>query len=316
MSQRTILGVVHEMPLFDLPAGACDSHVHVFGPHARFELDPARKYTPGEATVDDLCALHRTLGIKRVVVVQPNPYLFDNRCLMAALDQLGADARGVVAIDADATDDELSFMHAAGVRGVRLNLEARGLRDPDDACRQLRQLAARVAPWGWHVQVFATLPVFASLCDEIAGGGLPPIVVDHFALAPATDGPPIPALETVLARVREGSVWVKLSSPQRISDNPDAAAVTRLARAFIDANPDRMLWGTDWPHPGPWPCVTRDPTVVEPFHGFDDGRALNRLVHWAQTPDTVQRILVDNPARLYDFPTPSAVTRETTAISS
>lgn len=301
MTQRAILGVVHEVPSFAMPAGACDSHVHVFGPHTRFPLHPARKYTPGEATVESLRTLHDALGIERVVLVQPNPYLFDNRCLLDSLAQMGERARAVVAIDDTTPDDTLSQMHACGVRGVRLNLEARGLRDPADARAQLTALTCRIAPLGWHVQVFATLEVFAALCDATATGQWPPLVVDHFALAPAADGVTQPGFATLQKAVRSGRVWVKLSSPQRIADDPDGEAVTALARALIDANPERMLWGTDWPHPGPWSGVVRDPAQVEPFHGFDDGRALNRLARWVRSPQQLQTILVDNPARLYGF---------------
>jgi len=297
-----IRGVTHAVPAFDVPAGACDSHVHVFGPYDRFPLWDGRRYTPGPASVEDLLALQRALRLSRVVVVQASPQGTDNACLVDALQRLsagGSAARGVAVIDDATTDRELEAMHEAGVRGVRVNLESAGTYDPGVARRLLEQAAARAGRLGWHVQTYTTLPVLVSVADTIRA--LPaPLVIDHFGRPTAARGVDQPGFDVLLALVREGSAWVKLSGGYRISEHPDWADAAPFARALAEANPDRILWGTDWPHPGGG-GGTRSPDVLEPFFPIDDGRALNRLAEWIDDPARRRRILVDNPARLYDF---------------
>jgi predicted TIM-barrel fold metal-dependent hydrolase len=297
-----IHGVTHAVPAFDVPAGACDCHVHVFGPYDRFPLWAGRRYTPGPASVEDLLALQRALRLSRVVVVQASPQGTDNACLVDALQRLsagGSEARGVTVIDAATTDRELEAMHHAGVRGVRVNLESAGTHDPGVARRLLEEAAARVGPLGWHVQTYTTLPMLVSVADTIRA--LPaPLVIDHFGRPAAAHGVGQPGFDVLLALVREGSAWVKLSAAYRISEHPDCADAGAFARALVDANPDRMLWGTDWPHPGGG-LSPRTPEVVEPFFPIDDGRALNRLAEWIGDTARLRKILVDNPARLYDF---------------
>jgi predicted TIM-barrel fold metal-dependent hydrolase len=298
-----IHGVTHAAPAFDVPAGACDSHVHVFGPYDRFPLWAGRRYTPGPASVEDLLALQRALGLSRVVVVQASPQGTDNACLVDALQRLsagGSEARGVAVIDDATTDRELEGMHHAGVRGVRVNLESAGTHDPGVARRLLEEAAARVGSLGWHVQTYTTLPVLVSVADTIRA--LPaPLVIDHFGRPVAARGVGQPGFDVLLALVREGNAWVKLSAAYRLSDEPDCADAAPFARALAEANPDRILWGTDWPHPGAGQGGVRTPDVVEPFFPIDDGRALNRLHEWIGDPARLRKILVDNPARLYDF---------------
>lgn len=297
-----IHGVTHAVPAFDVPAGACDSHVHVFGPYDRFPLWAGRRYTPGPASVEDLLALQRALNLSRVVVVQASPQGTDNACLVDALQRLsagGSEARGVAVIDDATTDRELEAMHDAGVRGLRVNLESAGTHDPAVARRQLEAAAARAGRFGWHVQTYTTLPVLVSVADTIRA--LPaPLVIDHFGRPTAASGVGQPGFDVLLALVREGSAWVKLSGAYRISEHPDCADAAPFARALADANPARILWGTDWPHPGGG-GGPRSPDVVEPFVPIDDGRALNRLAEWIGDPAQLRKILVDNPARLYDF---------------
>ena len=260
-----------------LPAQACDCHVHVFGPFDRFPLWSDRAYTPGAASIEDLMALHQGLGIGRVVVVQASPQGSDNRCTVDALQRinaLGHGARGVAVIDEHTSDSELRAMHAAGVRGVRVNLESAGLHDPQVARRLMQTAAERVAPLGWHVQTYTTLDVIASMHDTLM------------------------ALPTPV--VQSGQAWVKLSAAHRISDLTDCEDAHTIAQALITANPDRMLWGTDWPHPGAWPGVPRQREAIEPFHPINDARALQRLSEWT-TASQWTRILMDNPAHLYGF---------------
>jgi len=294
---KTILGVAHTPPSFEVPSGACDCHTHIFGPPEQFSFSPKRLYTPGPASIDDLIALHQALHIERVVVVHPSPYGADNACTVDAVRKLGNRARGVAMIDDTVTDAMLADMHAAGVRGVRVNLESYGESDPAVAGQHLRWAAARVAPLGWHVQTYANLAILAALHDTILQ--LPTaLVVDHFGRPQAALGTGQPGFEQFLALLRSGKVYVKISAPYRISQQPHYPDAAPIARAMIAANPDRVVWGTDWPHPG---AAKRDPAMIEPFRPEDNGEALNRLAEWTRNRTELQKILVDNPARLYQF---------------
>ena len=292
-----ILGVVHTPPAFDLPRNACDCHVHIFGPADQFPFSSKRLYTPGDASIGDLEAMHRALHIERVVIVHPSPYGADNSCTLDAVRKLGNRARGVAVIDDTTSAGMLAEMHAAGIRGVRVNLESYGENDPAVAVRQLQQAAGRVAPLGWHVQIYTNLAILAALHEAILA--LPTtLVVDHFGRPQAARGTAQPGFEPLLALLRRGKVYVKISAPYRISHEPHYPDAAPIARAMIDANPDRIVWGSDWPHPG---AAKRDPAVIEPFRREDDGAALNRLAGWTKNQTELQKILVDNPARLYQF---------------
>jgi predicted TIM-barrel fold metal-dependent hydrolase len=287
-----------------IPRGACDCHAHVFGPYERFPLAPDRPYTPGEASLDDLRAMHAALGVERVVIVAASPYGTDNRALLDALARLGTGSgRGVVVIDPDQTTDaELEAMHAAGVRGVRVNLASVGASDPVAAGETLRAAAARVAPLGWHVDLHAGLDVVAAVHETIATAPAT-TVVDHFGLADPAAGTAQAGFGALRDLAAAGAAYVKLSAPERITGEPDAPAVATLARALLDAAPDRMLWASDWPHTGGGPHGggARDPAEVEPFRAVDDERALARLRAWVRDDDELRRVLVENPARLYGF---------------
>jgi predicted TIM-barrel fold metal-dependent hydrolase len=287
-------------PLPRLPKGACDCHVHVFGDPSVYPYDPARTYTPGPATLDQLLALHARLGIERMVIVHPSPYGADNRCTIDAVRALGAAARGVAVIDENTTDRELEIMHTDGVRGVRVNLETSGHTDPAVAGRLLRRAAERVAPLGWHVQTFTNLPILTALANTIAQ--LPTtLVVDHFGRARAALGPDQPGMNELLGLVKSGKVYVKLSAAYRMSEANDYADAADMASAFLEAGPDRMVWGTDWPHPGAAAGTKPDAQGITAFRQEDDERATARLIEWTKTPELLRAVLVDNPARLYDF---------------
>jgi predicted TIM-barrel fold metal-dependent hydrolase len=250
-----------------------------------------------------LTALLQRLGLKRVVIVQSSPQGADNACMVDAIRALNAggliQARGVAVIDSSTSSDDLRALHQAGVRGVRVNLESAGQHDPEVARMALRQTALRVAPLGWHVQTFTSLQVIASIADTLAE--LPvPLVIDHFGRSTAAKGVQQPGFERLVALVRSGKAWVKLSAPQRISDLDDCQDAQAIARALVDANPARMLWGSDWPHPGEWPGKPRNPNFVEAFHPIDDDRALQRMSEWLSSAEW-SAMLQDNPARLYDF---------------
>jgi predicted TIM-barrel fold metal-dependent hydrolase len=293
--------IKHTPPSFDVPPNACDCHTHVFGPPAQFPFAPQRSYTPGEASLEELLALQQDLHLRRVVIVQPSVYGTDNSCTVDALQRLSGRGRGVAVIDEAISDAALDALHRSGMRGVRVNLATAGVSDPAIARRRLAAAATRVAPLGWHVQVYAEIAVIAALQDDMAKVPVP-VVIDHFGGAGASAGPAQPGFAALLALVRTGKVYVKLSAPYRSSsDRPDYADVAALARPLIAANADRMLWGSDWPHPGGGHKRGQSLSEIEAFFPEDDGRTLNLLADWAPDPAIRRRILVDNPARLYDF---------------
>jgi predicted TIM-barrel fold metal-dependent hydrolase len=284
-----------------VPVGATDCHVHVFGPYDRFPLAAERPYTPPEASLGDLRAVHAALGIERAVIVAASPYGTDNGALLAAVRALGEAGRGVVALD-PRREVDLETLHAAGVRGVRINLASVGAADPGAAEAALRATAARVAPLGWHVDLHAGLDVIVALRDAIAAAPAP-TVIDHFGYADPARGSDQPGF-AALCELAAAGAYVKLSAPERLpGGDPGHAGVAALARALLDAAPDRMLWASDWPHTGGGPHGggARDETEVEPFRAVDDDRALERLREWTRDEAELRRVLVDNPARLYGF---------------
>jgi predicted TIM-barrel fold metal-dependent hydrolase len=282
---------------FEVPRGACDCHVHVFDP-ARFAYDAHRVYTPPEATAADLLGLQSALRFDRVVIVQPSVYGTDMAATLDGMKKLGAQrARGVAVIDADTPKAALDAMHAAGVRGVRLNLETVGESDPQAVKRALATTAEQLRGRGWHIQFNTNLAMVAAIRDELAA--LPmPVVLDHFARAKASLGPSQAGFDALLALVKAGRAYVKISAAYRISDQkpdfPDAAAI---AQAIVAANPDRVVWGSNWPHPG----RGKTRTDTAPPYPSDDGMLLNQLPKWVPDAATRRKILVENPARLYGF---------------
>jgi predicted TIM-barrel fold metal-dependent hydrolase len=286
---------------FAMPAGACDCHTHVFGDPRRFAFAAGRTYTPEPASVDEMRALHRALHADRVVIVQPSVYGTDNACTLDSIKQLGSRARGIAVIDDRVPDAALDDMDRAGVRGVRINLATAGETDPAIGRRRFDASVARLAGRRWHIQINTQLSMIDALKNQIASSPVP-VVFDHFGGALATLGPRQPGFEAMLDLVRTGKAFVKISGAYRSSTQaPDYADVTPLATALIAANVQRILWGSDWPHPDSSPVAGRRPTDVAPLLQIDDGRVLNQLAVWA--PDAAVRkiILVDNPARLYGF---------------
>jgi predicted TIM-barrel fold metal-dependent hydrolase len=284
---------------FAVPAGVCDSHTHIFGDPQRFPFTPARIYTPEPASIDEMRSLHRALHTDRVVVVHPSVYGTDNACTLDAIKKLGSGARGIALIDDKTPDTALDEMDLSGIRGVRINLETAGLTDPALARQRLKDAIERIRGRNWHVQIYTRLSVIESLAGQVLAAPVP-VVFDHFGGAQAALGIQQPGFDTFLKLVHDGKAYVKISAAYRISKQaPDYPDVAPLAKALIAANPQRILWGTDWPHPAQVPG--RNPTEITPLLPIDDGRLLNQFAVWA--PDAAQRrtILVDNPAKLYGF---------------
>jgi predicted TIM-barrel fold metal-dependent hydrolase len=287
----------------EVPAGAADCHVHVFD-GARFPFAAKRSYTPGPATVNDLRAHLDGLGIGRTVLVQPSVYGTDNRCLLDALRQLGPEvARAIAVVDpAVVSDQELAALTGAGVVGLRINLAVQGEDRGAAAVEAVSKATARVADHGLVVQIFADMPLLEALEETIATAPVP-VVLDHFAGAKAAEGtgqPGFAALERLLA---DGRVWVKLSAPYRASElAPNYGDLQPIVEAMVAANPDRLVWASDWPHTGGGrDRAARKPTDIEPFREIDDAHVLRQLAVWVPDPAQRRKILVDNAATLFRF---------------
>ncbi|MEW6465861.1 MAG: amidohydrolase family protein [Pseudomonadota bacterium] len=285
-------------PRFVLPAGAVDAHCHVFGPGAEFPYAPERKYTPCDAGKAELFALRDHLGFARNVIVQATCHGADNRALVDACVSSGGRARGVATVRRSVTEAELLALHAAGVRGVRFNFVKR-LVDftPRD---ELMEIAARIAPLGWHVVVYFEAQDLPELWDFFTA--LPTtVVVDHMGRPDVSQPVDGPQFGLFLRLLREHpTIWSKVSCPERLSvSGPPAlsgrlaagevpyADVVPFARRIVEEFPDRVLWGTDWPHPN------------LKHHMPDDGLLVDFIPHIAPTPQLQRKLLVDNPMRLY-----------------
>ena len=268
---------------FALPAGAWDTHIHAIGAPERFPLAADRGYTPAIVPIERYATLMDQLGIARAVLVQPSIYGTDNRAMVDALRRHPERFRGVAVVAASIDDADLDALHADGVRGVRANLLNRGGISLADAITLAPRLAAR----GWHLQLQIDVSTFDAF-DALPRLPLP-VVVDHFGYMPAAKGPGEPGFRRLLSLVERAQCYVKLSSPNRLTPwaTEGYGAVTALARALVAANPERLLWASDWPHTGLYEDMP------------DDGDLLNLLAEWV--PDAAQRhgILVDNPASLY-----------------
>jgi predicted TIM-barrel fold metal-dependent hydrolase len=286
---------------FAMPAGSCDCHTHIFGEPEQFPFFAGRVYTPETALPDEMAALHRSLHIARVVIVTPSVYGTDNAATLYGIKARGAGARGVAVIDEKTPESELDAMHGAGVRGIRINLATAGVSDPALARAHLQTAIDRVKRRGWHVQIYSALKVIAALKEQCAAAPVP-LVFDHFAGAQAALGPDQPGFAEVLDLVRSGTAYVKISGAYRASKAaPDYRDVVPLATTLIAANPDRIVWGTDWPHPDAVTPPGKKPTDVTPLLPIDDGALLNLLPVWAPEAAIREKILVANPARLYGF---------------
>ncbi|HYR33359.1 MAG TPA: amidohydrolase family protein [Burkholderiales bacterium] len=287
---------------FEVPAGACDCHTHIHGDMREFPMFAGRVYTPEPALPGEMAQLHKALRMQRVVIVTPSIYGTDNSATLWGMKARGNDARGVAVIDDKTSEADLDAMHRAGIRGIRLNLATGGSgNNPDAARKRFQGAAERMKARGWHIQMYTTLPVISAIKDIVLASPVP-VVFDHFGRAEAPLGVNQAGFPDLLELVRSGKAYVKISGAYRVSkeapDFPDAAP---LARALITANPERMVWGTDWPHPNSEPMAGYGPMDVRPFSQIDDGRLLNQLPVWAPDPAIRKKILVDNPARLYGF---------------
>lgn len=286
---------------FAVPRGACDCHTHIFGDPKRFPFFAGRSYTPRPALPAEMKALHRALGMERVVIVTPSVYGTDNAATLYGIREMGKGARGIAVIDEKTSDRELDAMDKAGVRGIRLNLTTAGITDPAQGRERFQRAAARMKSRGWHIQIYANLGVIAGIRELVMDSPVP-VVFDHFGGAKAALGVGQPGFAALLELVKSGKAYVKVSGAYRASEKgPDYADAAPLAQALIAANPERIVWGTDWPHPdSPGPAGRKATEESGPLP-IDDARLLNQLPVWAPDAGTRRKLLVENPARLYGF---------------
>jgi 2-pyrone-4,6-dicarboxylate lactonase len=274
-------------PAFKAPAGAVDTHCHIFGPQSKYPYVANRPYTPPEAPLEVFRALHQKIGIERAVIVNATTHGTDHRVVVDAIAQSGGKYRGIVNIDDTISDKELEALEAAGIRGCRFVFLARLGGKPDFS--RVKRAADRVRNLNWHIDLYPEAVMLEALAPEMRA--LPtPYVIDHMGGIKAAQGLDQPAFKALLALAKEDEkCWIKITGPERMSATGAPFLDTvPFAQKLIEAAPDRVIWGTDWPHPNV-PVMPNDGDLVDLIPRF--------------APDETQRrkLLVDNPARLFRF---------------
>lgn len=266
--------------------GACDCHAHIFGPRTLYPLSPDADYVPEESSIESYRTVLENLGINRCVLVQPSVYGTDNRCLLNALETMGSMARGVAVVDPDVSEEDLGRLHAAGVRGVRINTVSSSRVSLD----MLEDLEKRIYSLGWHLQLLVNGETLLKTADRLESLHCP-IVLDHFAQLDPSKIDGNPQLDRLLELLDAGRTWVKLSAPylQGGTTLSEFRNFGALSRKLASAREDRLLWASDWPHPA--------------FKGdsLDDRGLLDSLVDWIPDASSRRKILQDNPQSLYGF---------------
>jgi 2-pyrone-4,6-dicarboxylate lactonase len=271
-------------PKFRLPPGACDAHCHVFGPAARFPYAPGRRYTPADAPKEMLRALHDHLGVERAVIVQASCHGTDNAAMLDCIASYPKRYRGVAIVDDSFTDADFDKLDAGGVRGVRFNFVRHLGGAPDMAV--FARVIDRIKQRGWHVVLHLDAPDIIPLSGMIRKLPLP-FVIDHMGRVPAAAGVDQPPLRALIELSRLENCWIKVCSAERISLPPYAAAVP-IAQALVEAAPERVLWGTDFPHPNA-------------THEADEADLVDLIPQFTSDAAQQHKLLVENPARLYGF---------------
>jgi 2-pyrone-4,6-dicarboxylate lactonase len=291
----------HRAPTQALPPGATDCHLHVLGPYARFPLVAERAYTAPEALLEEHERMKRIVGLERTVLVQASAHGTDNSAMIAALARLGARGRGVAVVDPGAPARDMELLHAAGVRGVRLNFQTMRSRYAGDAGAWLAKFAALVAPYGWHLQLFCDAAMLAEL-ESVLQKARTTIVIDHMGLPDTAGGLQQPGFQAVLRLVRAPHVWVKLAGADRITRSSGRLRdAVPFIRALADAAPERCVWGSDWPNIGFHPGTQEKSGDVLPYRNLDAGELLDVLSEAVPESAARRAILAGNPQRLYDF---------------
>jgi len=282
---------------FKVPAGACDCHTHIVGDAAKFPFAEDRAYTPEAASVAEMRSLHRALHTDRVVIVQASFYGKDNSCLLDAVKQLGPSARGIAAIRDTTSNAELDDLHRAGIRGIRARLDGAG-SDSAAMRQQFKAAVDRIRDRPWHVELVTTeLSQIEAIQEEVMAS---PVPVSIDLGSQAALGAHQPSFDTFLRLIHAGKTYVNIAGPFGVAkgepEYPDAAP---SVKAIIAANPQRITWGTNWPHVSR--LAGKKVTEITPGLQVDDGLDFNRFASWTSDATQLKLILVDNPARLYGF---------------
>ncbi|MGD1878561.1 MAG: amidohydrolase family protein [Kiloniellaceae bacterium] len=273
-------------PRLKAPPKACDCHNHIFGPSDRYPYKAARQYTPPDAPLEDFLAMLGVLGIERAVIVQPSIYGSDNRCTEDAVTAMRGRARGIATVDPGIPQEELTRLDRAGFRGVRFNLIHTGGSTPLD---ELEALAEKIAPLDWHVQIYLRgrlLPAIESRLRQLPVE----VVIDHMGHMEAAEGLNQPGVASLLRLLEGGRTWVKLCPYRYDHSGYPFNGAKALAQKLAGTRPDRVVWGTDWPHPD-----------IPGGQMPNDGDLLDALGDWFDDDALIRRILVDNPNALYRF---------------
>jgi predicted TIM-barrel fold metal-dependent hydrolase len=279
-------------PRAAFPALACDTHAHIFGPAARFPYANERIYTPPDSTYEDYRKLLSALGVQRAVLVQPSVYGEDGSAMLDAMRRFGTGVRAVAVADPAIAETQIKALHNSGVRGLRFNVVDRRDNKNVVPVDVLRALARRIAPFGWHIELLVNVDEAPNFAHAVADIPVP-IVLGHlgYPKAGARDWAQSAAFADLLRLVDSGNCWIKLTGPYRISGAADVPYddVDAAARKLVAAAPQRLLWGTDWPH------------AMMKKRMANDGELADLLEPWAPDAGVRARILVDNPAELYGF---------------
>lgn len=291
----------HRAPFEPLPEGATDCHMHVFGPFSRFALAAERAYNVPEASLEAHERMKRRVGLQRTVFVQPSGHGNDNRAMLHALAQLGARGRAVAVVDPGASRSELDEMHAAGVRGLRLNLHTLGSRYQGETAGWIARYAQAIGPLGWHLQILLDADGLARIEDALVRAPVP-IVLDHMGLPESGKGVGQAGFQAVLRIVSCGHVWAKLSGADRLTRGSRRLSdALPFMRALCATAPERLVWGTDWPNIGFHSREQVGDTQILRHRELDAGELVDLLHAAVPTREMREAILVSNPARLYGF---------------
>jgi len=279
-------------PRTAFPALACDTHAHIVGPATRFPYAKERIYTPPDSTYDDYRALLAALGVERAVLVQPSVYGTDNAAMLDAMRRFGAGVRAVAVTEPSVPVKEIETLHAAGVRGLRFNVVDRREDKNVVPAGMLRDVAKRIAPFGWHIELLVNVDEAKDFAAAVADIPVP-VVLGHlgYPKSGARHWTKHSAFADLLRLIDKGRCWIKLTGPYRISDTADVPYedVDAAARALVAAAPQRLVWGTDWPH------------VMKKKRMANDGDMADLVERWIPDARTRARVLADNPAELYGF---------------
>ena len=277
-------------PIVSLPNGTVDTHVHIF--EKEFPLFEGRGYNPPESSIENLRHLHSILGVDRVVFTQPSVYGVDNSAILKGMNELNENsasrARGVCAIQMDASEEFLAGLDEQGIRGVRLNLDNKGGMPLE--LKDISKLEDKIKTFGWHVEYLFPGKDIEELAPVLAASSVP-VMIGHFAYQPASSGIQAAGFQILLDLVKDGNTWVKISGANRVSatDLPPYDDVKPMARALVEANSNNIVWGTDWPHPNKYKVNPNDGDLVDAFG------------EWILDTSLIEKIMVTNPEKFYSF---------------